>query len=266
MVWVRFRFRFRVLGHMVRSNQQTNSFLFSCVKMVNQCCRMVSYLLWKNNRSLRTSLSQEPITSLLKCPARLMGSYQMRNIDLSAIRMTLHCDTHALVQQLQLRGFTEAQAEGITEALVEIVNSTLEQQAKDMVTKAQQEILIQQLTAEIAALRKDMIILEKSEFSNLRHITDQQSREILQLKAQIKDEVSKLQGQITLDINLEKSRSKEVFSTQETQISNLHNKIETKIADMRTTFEQHRNDVLKFAGGTIFSCLTVCLGFYRLWS
>lgn len=226
---------------------------------------MVSYKLLKSTRYIQTCFPQGPITSFHRCQIQRMG-YQARNSDLSTLRITLHCDTHALVQQLQLRGFTQEQAEGITEALVEIVNNTLDQQSKNMVTKYQQEILLQQLTAEIAALKKDMIIFEKSEFSNLRHITEKQSREIMHLKEQIKDEVTKLQGKITLDINLEKSRSKEVSAEQETHICNLHNKIETKIADMRTTFEQHRNDVLKFAGGTIFSCLTISLGFYRLWS
>ncbi|GAB1601883.1 coiled-coil domain-containing protein 90B, mitochondrial-like [Argonauta hians] len=193
-------------------------------------------------------------------------SYQKRDVDLSAIRKTLHCDTHALVQQLQLRGFTTEQAEAITEALVEMVNVTLEQQSRDMVTKSQQEILTQQLLAEIAAVKKDMIILEKSEFSNLRNITEKQSRDILQIRDTMKDEMSKLEGKILLDINLERGRTKEEFADKETHISNINNKIDTKIADLRTTFEQHRNDVLRYAGGTIFSCLTITLGFYRLWS
>ncbi|CAI9737740.1 Hypothetical predicted protein [Octopus vulgaris] len=229
------------------------------------CGRFTVLPLLRKSQLILENYKNDQFSFLSRIPFRRM-SYQKRDVDLSVIRKTLHCDTHALVQQLQLRGFTIEQAEAITEALVEVVNMTLEQQSKEMVTKTQQEIVTQQLLAEIAAVKKDMIILEKSEFSNLRNITEKQSRDILQLKDTVRDEVSKLEGKILLDVNLERGRTNEEFADKETQISNINNKIDTKIADLRTTFEQHRNDVLKYAGGTIFSCLTISLGFYRLWS
>jgi hypothetical protein len=41
-----------------------------------------------------------------------------------------------------------------------------------MVTKPQQEIMVQQLVAQIGSVKKDMVILEKSEFTMLRNETD----------------------------------------------------------------------------------------------
>lgn len=37
-------------------------------------------------------------------------------------------------------------------------------------------------------------------------------------------------------------------------------------ANLRTLFEQYRNDIFKYAAGTILSVLTILLGFYRLWT
>ncbi|CAI9737741.1 Hypothetical predicted protein [Octopus vulgaris] len=172
------------------------------------CGRFTVLPLLRKSQLILENYKNDQFSFLSRIPFRRM-SYQKRDVDLSVIRKTLHCDTHALVQQLQLRGFTIEQAEAITEALVEVVNMTLEQQSKEMVTKTQQEIVTQQLLAEIAAVKKDMIILEKSEFSNLRNITEKQSRDILQLKDTVRDEVSKLEGKILLDVNLERGRTNE---------------------------------------------------------
>jgi hypothetical protein len=51
-----------------------------------------------------------------------------------------------------------------------------------------------------------MVILEKSEFTMLRNETEKQTAEIKQMKSLIKDEISKLQGNVKLDVNLERSR------------------------------------------------------------
>uniref|UniRef100_A0A8U8AP80 Uncharacterized protein n=1 Tax=Geospiza parvula TaxID=87175 RepID=A0A8U8AP80_GEOPR len=65
-------------------------------------------------------------------------------------------------------GFTTQQSEVIVSALVKIMNTNLDMIYKDMVTKVQQEIALQQVMSHIAGVKKDMIILEKSEFSALR--------------------------------------------------------------------------------------------------
>jgi hypothetical protein len=51
-----------------------------------------------------------------------------------------------------------------------------------------------------------MIILEKSEFSALRQENEKLLMELKALKFQLKDEVTKLKGGFTLDINLEKNQ------------------------------------------------------------
>ncbi|XP_062953980.1 mitochondrial calcium uniporter regulator 1 [Cynocephalus volans] len=195
----------------------------------------------------------------------------------------LYFDTHALVCLFEENGFTTQQAEIIVSALVKIMEANIDIVYKDMVTKMQQEITLQQVMSQIANVKKDMIILEKSEFSALRAENEKIKLELHQLKQQVMDEVTKVRTDTKLDFNLEKSRVKELYSLNErkllelrTEIVALHaqqdraltqtdRKIETEVAGLKTMLESHKLDNIKYLAGSIFTCLTVALGFYRLW-
>ncbi|XP_019399287.1 PREDICTED: mitochondrial calcium uniporter regulator 1 isoform X4 [Crocodylus porosus] len=161
----------------------------------------------------------------------------------------LFFDTHALVRLLEENGFTTLQSEIIVSALVKITDTNLELIYKDMVTKVQQKIKL----------------------------------ELQQLKKQVMDEVTKLRTDNKLDLNLEKSRVKELYSLNErkllemrSEIVELHaqqdraltqtdRKIDTEVAGLKTMLESHKLDNIKYLAGSVFTCLTVALGFYRLW-
>ncbi|KAM6177343.1 mitochondrial calcium uniporter regulator 1 [Erethizon dorsatum] len=195
----------------------------------------------------------------------------------------LYFDTHALVCLLEENGFITQQAEIIASALVKITEANMDIAYKDMVTKVQQEITLQQIMSKIASVKKDMIILEKSEFSALRAENEKIKLELHQLKQQVTDEVIKIRTDTKLDFNLEKSRVKELYSLNErkllelrTEIVELHaqqdraltqtdRKIETEVAGLKTMLEAHKLDTIKYLAGSVFTCLTVALGFYRLW-
>ncbi|XP_060045322.1 mitochondrial calcium uniporter regulator 1 [Erinaceus europaeus] len=195
----------------------------------------------------------------------------------------LYFDTHALVCVLEENGFTTQQAEIIVSALVKIIDANMDIIYKDMVTKMQQEITLQQLMSQISNVKKDMIILEKSEFSALRAENEKIKLELHQLKQQVMDEVIKVRTDTKLDFNLEKSRVKELYSLNErkllemrTEMVALHaqqdravtqtdRKIDTEVAGLKTMLESHKLDNIKYLAGSVFTCLTVALGFYRLW-
>ncbi|XP_032103560.1 mitochondrial calcium uniporter regulator 1 isoform X2 [Sapajus apella] len=173
-------------------------------------------------------------------------------------------DTHALVCLLEDNGFATQQAEIIVSALVKILEANMDIVYKDMVTKMQQEITLQQIMSQIANVKKDMIILEKSEFSALRAENEKIKLELHQLKQQVMDEVIKVRTDTKLDFNLEKSRVKELYSLNEkkllelrTEIVALHaqqdraltqtdRKIETEVAGLKTMLESHKLDNIKY--------------------
>ncbi|XP_068833154.1 coiled-coil domain-containing protein 90B, mitochondrial isoform X2 [Capricornis sumatraensis] len=133
--------------------------------------------------------------------------YDMRRVDITPLEQRkLTFDTHALVLDLEAHGFDKAQAETIVSALTTLSNVSLDTIYKEMVTQAQQEITVQQLMAHLDSIRKDMVILEKSEFANLRAENQKMKIELEQVKQQLINETSRIRADNKLDINLERSR------------------------------------------------------------
>jgi hypothetical protein len=118
----------------------------------------------------------------------------------------------------------------------------------------------------------------------LKHEYEKQHIEIVQMKKDLRDELTKLKSSMMLDMNLEKSRAVEAHSENRHElgvlenkinlqvsesskyISRIDNKIDKEIANLLATYERYRNDIMKYSAGAVMTCLTICLGFYRLWS
>ncbi|XP_057680484.1 mitochondrial calcium uniporter regulator 1 [Corythoichthys intestinalis] len=195
----------------------------------------------------------------------------------------LFFDTHAVVRLLEENGFTTHQAEALVKVLLKMTNSNMDTIYSDMVTKVQQEIMMQRVMSQIAALKKDMIILEKSEFSTLLAENEKLKIQLLQLKVQLSDVMNKIRSDTFLDMNLEKSRVKELkadherklletrseilemTAEQDRHLTQTNMKIDTEVAGLKTMLESHKLDSIKYLAGSIFTCLTVVLGFYRIW-
>ncbi|XP_070709165.1 mitochondrial calcium uniporter regulator 1 [Pempheris klunzingeri] len=192
-------------------------------------------------------------------------------------------DTHAVVRLFEENGFTTQQAEVMVKVLVRMTNSNMDVIYGDMVTKVQQEIMLQRVMSQIAAVKKDMIILEKSEFSTLLTENEKLKIQLLQLKVQLADVMNKVRSDNILDMNLEKSRVKEMkaehekklletrndimemTAEQERHLTQTNMKIDTEVAGLKTMLESHKLDTIKYLAGSVFTCLTVVLGFYRIW-
>ncbi|XP_061614734.1 mitochondrial calcium uniporter regulator 1 isoform X3 [Phyllopteryx taeniolatus] len=164
-----------------------------------------------------------------------------------------------------------------------MTNSTMDTIYSDMVTKVQQEIMMQRVMSQIAALKKDMIILEKSEFSTLLAENEKLKIQLWQLTVQLADVMNKVRSDTFLDMNLEKSSVKELkadherklletrteimemTSEQDRHLTQTNMKIDTEVAGLKTMLESHKLDTIKYLAGSVFTCLTVVLGFYRIW-
>ncbi|XP_071387720.1 mitochondrial calcium uniporter regulator 1 [Centroberyx affinis] len=195
----------------------------------------------------------------------------------------LFFDTHAVVRLLEENGFSTPQAEVIVKVLVRTTNSNMDAIYNDMVTKVQQEIMLQRVMSQIASVKKDMIILEKSEFSTLLAENEKIKIQLLQLKVQLADVMNKVRSDTILDMNLEKSRVKEMKAEhekklletrtgimemnaeQDRHLTQTNMKIDTEVAGLKTMLESHKLDTIKYLAGSVFTCLTVVLGFYRIW-
>ncbi|KAM8823044.1 mitochondrial calcium uniporter regulator 1 [Spinachia spinachia] len=195
----------------------------------------------------------------------------------------LFFDTHAVVRIFEENGFTTPQAEVMVEVLARMTNSNMNVIYNDMVSKVQQEIMLQRLMSQIASVKKDMVILEKSEFTTLLAENEKLKIQLCQIKVTLIDVMNKVRSDTIMDMNLEKSRAKELkvghdkmlletraeilemTADQDRHLSQTNMKIDTEVAGLKTMLESHKLDTIKYLAGSVFTCLTVVLGFYRIW-
>ncbi|KAF4089751.1 hypothetical protein AMELA_G00069710 [Ameiurus melas] len=227
---------------------------------------------------VRWSLVRELSTSIKEM------QYDLTRSDLAKSgHRRLLFDTHAMIQLLEESGFTIQQAEVIVKVLLNTTNSNMDIMYSDMVTKTQQEIMLQKVMSCIAAVKKDMIILEKSEFSALLAENERIKVQLSQVNIQLSDTMNKACLDNKLDVNLEKSQVKEMKAEHEKMILEARNhmmkmlaeqdrhvtqnnvKIDTEVAGLKTMLESHKLDSIKYLAGSVFTCLTVVLGFFRIW-
>ncbi|KAK3523912.1 hypothetical protein QTP70_016722 [Hemibagrus guttatus] len=212
-------------------------------------------------------------------------TYDVRKVELTPLEQRkLTFDSHALVKELESNGFEKKQAELIVDALVTLTTANMDIVYRDMVTGAHQEIVLQQIMAHLDSIRKDMVILEKSEFANLRSENAKMKTELEQIKNRLLEESQKIRAGTKLDINLERSRVTDMFTEQEKKLmevsSEFHKKnaeietsaietikkIDIEVASLKTLLESLKLQTIRYLAVCIFSCLAVALGVYRTWN
>ncbi|XP_069816270.1 mitochondrial calcium uniporter regulator 1 [Dendropsophus ebraccatus] len=253
--------------------------MFGCGRSAMEPTLRSTYSCVRRLSAIATQRPRDGACNILGSSAR----HPQKRTAFSSVGKKLYFDTHAVVQILEARGFTTQQSEVIVSALLKIMNTNMDLINQDMVSKVQQEISLQQVMSHIASAKKDMIILEKSEFSALRTENEKLKSELEQLKKQSIDEIAKVRANNKLDFNLEKSRVKEMYADNErklvelrTEIVEMHSqedraltqtkrKVDTEVAGIKTMLESNKLDTIKYLAGSVFTCLTIALGFYRLW-
>ncbi|XP_061606949.1 coiled-coil domain-containing protein 90B, mitochondrial isoform X1 [Phyllopteryx taeniolatus] len=213
-----------------------------------------------------------------------VATFDVRKVELTPLEhRKLTFDSHAMVTELASSGLDKRQAELIVSALVTLTTANMDIVYKDMVTKSHQEIGLQQIMAHLDAIRKDMVILEKSDFANLRSENTKMRRELEQLQNRLTEESQKVRAETKLDINLERSRVSDMFTEQERKLMEAstefhqkraeleHDNMETskkmdlRVASLKTVLESLKLETIRYLAATVFSCLAIALGVYRLW-
>lgn len=173
-------------------------------------------------------------------------------------------DTHTFINSLVEHKFTQEQAEQLCFLFKDITNYIADDIKNECVTRTGQELAIQQVMVHIGSLKKDMIILEKSEFSMLRNENEKLVMELKALKLQLQENTVKLKGGFTLDINLERNRTNEMSYEMTNKTQKLDSRIDSEISNVKALLEQFKADCIRYIAGSLFSGMLVLLGVMRL--
>lgn len=189
-----------------------------------------------------------------------------RNIHSTQQRSEFHFDTHHFVQRLEREGLNRAQAEGIMTAMAEVIDESIRNMTSNMVTKADQEkvhhssylsasacsnaIMRQHhytQQVDFAQLKSELQLTEKNDLAMLKAENDRLVTDIEKLKQRLREEITRTQAGVRLDLNLEKGRMREQSSGQELKIKEVDTRIEQEIANLRTAIQSSKVSSLESA-------------------
>jgi len=118
--------------------------------------------------------------------------------------------------------------------------------------------------SDFADLRNELYTLEKNDFSVLKGENERLLADVERVKLKIKDEMSKLQGSVRLDMNLEKGRIREESQEQEAKVQQTSNKIDTEVALLRNQLGTLKFSIIKYIVGSIATVAALFFGYFGL--
>ena len=200
---------------------------------------------------------------------------QARRLHPTLPRYDFHFDTHQFVQRLEREGLNRAQAEGIMAAMAEVIDESIRNMTSNMVTKADQEKVFapseskhkQALTklptqhhytqqVDFAQLKSELQLTEKNELAMVKAENDRLVTDIEKLKQRLREEITRTQAGVRLDLNLEKGRVREESSKQELKMKEVDTRIEQEIAALRTSIQASKATTLQYLVG--FGACSMC--------
>ncbi|KAI8987585.1 mitochondrion protein [Mycotypha africana] len=175
-----------------------------------------------------------------------------------------HFDTFKFVERLEQQNFTRQQSEAIMACLRKIMNESLTDMAKPLVTKSEQEKILYMYKVDFAKLKAEVQLLEKNDFSTMKLENERLQAQVEKLKQKLKDEISKSQASVRLDLNLEKGRLRDESSAQEIRMKETVTRIESEIAGLRTQMEATKFQILQYLIATVTGTGALFLAYLRM--
>lgn len=173
-------------------------------------------------------------------------------------------DTLALVRSLEAQGLPSKQAEAITAVITQVLRDSLDNCAHSFVTKIEMQKSEMGQESSLSKFEAELKSLQEHHFSSLTQETGKLRNDIEKMRTELKYEIDKVTAGQRLDLNLEKGRIRDELSKQNTETTQLTNKLDREIHELRAQLEAAKLDVIKYCVGTLVSLAAVSLGILRI--
>ncbi|KAF8845244.1 DUF1640-domain-containing protein [Paxillus ammoniavirescens] len=190
-------------------------------------------------------------------------SINARTFRTSVVCQDFHFDTHHFVQRLEREGLNRAQAEGIMSAMAEVIDESIRNMTSNMVTKADQEKRQYTQQVDFAQLKSELQLMEKNDLAMIKAENDRLQADMQKLKQRLREEITRTQAGVRLDLNLEKGRMREESSGQELKIKEVDTRIEQEIAHLRTAIQASKATTLQYLVGFVTGCSALLMAYMR---
>nr|CAG8639136.1 1786_t:CDS:2 [Entrophospora candida] len=177
---------------------------------------------------------------------------------------TQYFDTSTFVQKLEAEGFTRQQSEAIMKSMSEVLDESMNNLIKNLVTKAEQEKTIYKSKVDFAQLKSEIQMLEKNDFQILKTDNERIISEVEKLNQKLTESIRHTQANAKLELNLEKGRIRDGASTLELKIKETDSKIDGEIGKLKTQMESIRFQILQYILGTLTGAGALILAYLRM--
>ncbi|KAI0285945.1 DUF1640-domain-containing protein [Russula aff. rugulosa BPL654] len=186
-----------------------------------------------------------------------------RGFRTTTTRDDFHFDTHHFVQRLEREGLNRAQAEGIMSAMAEVIDESIRNMTSNMVTKTDHEKQHYTQQVDFAQLKSELQLTEKHDLTMIKAENDRLFTDIEKLRQRLREEVSRTQAGVRLDLNLEKGRIREEASRQELKMKEVDTRIEQEIAGLRAAIQSSKATTLQYLVGFVTGCTALLMAYLR---
>ncbi|KAF5388689.1 hypothetical protein D9757_004843 [Collybiopsis confluens] len=178
-------------------------------------------------------------------------------------RFEFHFDTHQFVQRLVREGLNRAQAEGIMAAMAEVIDESIRNMTSNMVTKVDQEKHRYTQQVDFAQAKSELQLMEKNDLAMIKAENDRLANDIEKLKQRLREEITRTQAGVRLDLNLEKGRYRDEVNGKELKLKEVEYKIEQEIAGLRTAIQSSKATTLQYLVGIITGCSALLMAYSK---
>ncbi|KAJ2738559.1 hypothetical protein H4R23_001060 [Coemansia sp. Cherry 401B] len=173
-------------------------------------------------------------------------------------------DTNRLVVRLEREGFSKQQSESIVTSVNAVLGESTESILSNIVTKAEQDKTLYMYKVDFAQLKSEIQMMEKTDFSMMKAENERLQGEVNKLKQKLREEITRTQAGVRLDMSLEKGRARDEQAQHEIKIRETDAKIEQEISGLRTQMESIKFSILQYMIGTITGTGALILAYLRM--
>jgi len=148
-------------------------------------------------------------------------------------------------------------------AMAEVIDESIRNMTSNMVTKGDQEKHIYTQQVDFAQLKSELQLMERNELAMVKAENDRLMTDIEKLKQRLREEITRTQAGVRLDLNLEKGRMREENSKQELKIKEVDTRIEQEISNLRTSIQASKATTLQYLVGFVTGCSALLMAYLR---
>lgn len=117
---------------------------------------------------------------------------------------------------------------------------------------------------DFAQLKSEIQLIEKNDFTVMKTENERLQTQVDKLRQRLREEITRSQANVRLDLNLEKGRVRDEASEQELKMRETDTRIESDIANLRTQMEAIKFQILQYMVGTMTGAGALFLAYLRM--